>query len=43
MYLIKIVIEINTSKAAGIDSLPRSFLKDGADVPAKRVTDIYNH
>ena len=34
--------DINTSKAAGIDRLPGRFLKDGADVLAKPVTDICN-
>ena len=29
---------INTSKAAGIDRLPRRLLKDGANVPAKPIT-----
>ena len=32
----------NTSKAAGIDRLPRRFLKDGANVLAKPVTDVCN-
>ena len=34
--------DINTSKAAGIDRLPGRFLKDGADVLAKPVTDNCN-
>ena len=34
--------DINTSKASGIDRLPRRFLKDDANVLAKPVTDICN-
>ena len=34
--------DIDTSKAAGIDRLPGRFLKDGANVLAKPVTDICN-
>ena len=34
--------DIDTTKAAGIDRLYGRFLKDGADVPAKPVTDICN-
>ena len=34
--------DVDTSKAAGIDRLPGRFLKDGADVLAKQVTDICN-
>ena len=41
-YVLKILRDIDTSKAAGIDSLPGKFLKDGADVLAKPVTDICN-
>ena len=32
--------DIDTTKAVGIDRLPGRFLKDGADVLAKPVTDI---
>ena len=39
---LKILRNIDTSKAAGIDRLPGRFLKDGANVLAKMVTDIYN-
>ena len=41
-YILKILRDIDTSKAAGIDRLLRRFLKDGANVLAKPVTDIYN-
>ena len=41
-YVLKILRDIDTSKAAGIDRLPGKFLKDGADVLAKPVTDICN-
>ena len=41
-YILKILRDINTSKAAGIDSLPGGFLKDGANVLAKPVTGICN-
>ena len=41
-YILKILRDINTSKAAGIDRLPGRFLKDGANVLAKPVTDICN-
>ena len=41
-YILKILRDINTSKAAGIDRLPGKFLKDGANVLAKPVTDICN-
>ena len=36
------LLPINTTKAAGIVWLPGSFLKDGANVLAKSVTDICN-
>ena len=41
-YILKILRDIDTSKAAGIDRLPGRFLKDGANVLAKPVTDICN-
>ena len=41
-YILKILRYIDTSKAAGIDRLPGRFLKDGANVLAKPVTDICN-
>ena len=41
-YVLKILGVINTSKAAGIDSLPGRFRKDGTDVLAKPVTGICN-
>ena len=41
-YVLKTLKDINISKAAGIDRLPRRFLKDGADVLAKPVIDICN-
>ena len=41
-YVLKILRDISTSKAAGIDRLPGRFLKDGVDVLAKPVTDICN-
>ena len=39
-YVFTILRDINTSKAVGVNRLPGRFLKDGADVPAKPVTDI---
>ena len=41
-YILKILRDIDTLKAAGIDRLPGRFLKDGANVLAKPVTDICN-
>ena len=41
-YILKILRDINTSKAAGNDSLPRRCLKDGTNVLGKPVTDICN-
>ena len=41
-YVFKILRDIDTSKAAGIDRLPGRFLKDGTDVLAKSFTDICN-
>ena len=41
-YEFKILRDINTSKAAGVNRLPGRFLKDGVDVLAKLVTDICN-
>ena len=32
----------NVSKAAGLDNLSGHFLKDGAEVLAKAITDLYN-
>ena len=36
-YVLKILRDINTSKAAGTDRLPGRFLKDGANVLANRL------
>ena len=41
-YILKILRDIDTSKAAGIGTLPGRFLIDGANALAKLVTDIYN-
>ena len=41
-HVLKILRDIDTSKAAGIDGLPGRFLKGGTDVLAKPVTDICN-
>ena len=41
-YVLEILRDIDTSKAACIDRLPGRFLKDGADVLAKPVTSICN-
>ena len=41
-YALKILRDIDASKAAVIEKLPRRFLKDGTDVLAKLVEDIYN-
>ena len=41
-YILTILRGIDNSKAAGIDRLPRRFLKDGTNVLAKPVTDICN-
>ena len=41
-YVFTILRDIDTSKAVGVNRLPGRFLKDGADVPAKPVTDICN-
>ena len=39
-YVLKVLRDIITSKAVGIDRLPVIFLKDGTDVLANLVTDI---
>ena len=39
-YVLKILKDIDTSKAAGVDRHPGGFLKDGVDVLAKPATDI---
>ena len=41
-YVLKILRDIDTSKAAGIDRLPGRFLKDDVDVLAKPAIDICN-
>ena len=41
-YVLKILRDIDTSKAAGIDRLCERFLNDGSNVLAKPVTDICN-
>ena len=41
-YILKILRDIDTSKAAGIGRLPGKFLKDGGNVLAKLVTDSCN-
>ena len=41
-YILEILRDIDTSKAAGIGTLPGRFLIDGANALAKLVTDIYN-
>ena len=41
-YVLNILRDIDTSKAAGIDRLSGRFLKDGADILAKPVTDIHS-
>ena len=41
-YVFKILRDIDTSKAAGVNRLPGRFLEDGVDVLAKPVTDICN-
>ena len=41
-YVLKILRDNNTSKAAGIDRLPGRFLKECAGVLVKPVTDICN-
>ena len=41
-YILKILREINTSKAVGIDRLPGRFLKDDTNVLAKSFTGICN-
>ena len=39
-YILKILRDIDTSKAAGVDRLPGRFLKDGVNVLAEPVKDI---
>ena len=41
-YVLTILIDIDTSKAAGIGRLPGRFLKNVSDVLAKPVTNICN-
>ena len=38
----KILLEIKPEKAAGIDNISRKFLRDGASVLAKPITQICN-
>ena len=40
--VLKLLKNIDISKAAGVDNLPERFLKDGAAILAKRVTKICN-
>ena len=40
--VLKLLKNIDISKAAGIDNLPGRFLKDGAVILAKPVTEICN-
>ena len=40
--MLKILRDIDTTKAASISRIPGRFLKRGADVLAKLVTDIFN-
>ena len=40
--MLKILRDIDTTKAAVIDRFPEKCLKDGVDVLAKPVTDICN-
>ena len=41
-FVLKLLKNIDISKAAGIDNLPGRFLKDCADILAKPVTEICN-
>ena len=41
-YIFKILRDMATSKAAGIDRLPERFLEDDINVLAKPITDICN-
>ena len=41
-YILKFLKNINEDKAAGIDNLSGKFLKDGAAVIAKPISQIYN-
>ena len=41
-YVFKILRDIDTSKAAGINRFPGRFLEEGTNVLAKLVTDICN-
>ena len=34
--------KFDTNKAAGIDGVSGSFLKDGAKIPSKPITDLIN-
>ena len=40
--VLKLLKNIDMSKAAGVDNLPRRFVKDGAVILAKPVTEICN-
>ena len=40
--VLKLLKNIDISKAAGVDNLPGRFLKDGAVILAKPVTEICN-
>ena len=40
-FVLKLLKDINTDKAAGVDNLSRKFLKDGANVLAKPISKKY--
>ena len=35
-------MDINIDKATGIDNLSRKFIKDGANIPAKLISELCN-
>ena len=40
--IINILVKFDTNKAAGIDGLSGTFLKDGAKILSKPITDLIN-
>ena len=41
-HVLQLLKDMNVDKAAGIDNLSRKFLNDGANIPAKPISELYN-
>ena len=40
--VLQVLMDINIDKATGIDNLSRKFIKDGANIPAKLISELCN-